>query len=126
MNKRAQAIDKADRYRSAYGEKWEEGRSAGCLVIPVLEFLWGEPWNNLALDFVHALKPTAVRVANTGWWPCDAQVWRVTVALSKDDKTIKRIEQEVEVGLHSAKNGHNLSDQLKEQKGDENFRLCIL
>ena len=125
MNKKAQATNKADRYRSVYGVEWEES-SAGYLTIPVLEFLWGEPWNNLALDFVHTLRPSSVRVSNTGWWSVDSRCWRVTVALKRDNKTIERIEQEVEVGLHSAKNGHNLSCQLKEQKQDENFRLCLL
>lgn len=63
--------------------------------IPVLEFLNGRPWNNMALNYVMGLRPSAIRVT-TGAVTADSYCWRVTVHLELDERTIKRIEQEVQ------------------------------
>lgn len=113
---RSQETNRADNYRGYNGEKWsEEDDSYGVNTINVLELLWGQPWNNLALNYVYALRPSGIRVVQNG--TClDSQDWRVTVWLEDDDITIKKIEQEVRIGLYGATCGHDLNIQLREQK----------
>lgn len=87
----------------------------GYTVIPVLEFLNGEPYDDRALDFIHALRPSAIRSAGPNeMLTCDGCPWRVTVLLDERG-AIKKMEQEVEVGLRTADNGHCLSNKI--QKG---------
>lgn len=76
--------------------------------IPVLQELWGRPWDDRALDFVHALRPSGIRISG-GAIQNNAQNWRVTVYVKADGKTIDRISQEVEVGTRSFENGHEAS-----------------
>lgn len=116
--KRCQKTDRADYYREGgNGQLWKE-YGYSCSSINVLEFLWGQPWNNLALNYVRSLRPSIVRVVKDGCC-CDAKTWRVTVWLKDDDVTIKSIEQEVEVGVHGSTNGHELDTQLRKQKSGE-------
>ena len=82
--------------------------------MPQLEFLWGQPWNNLALNYVMSLRPSAIRVS-TGMVTCDCMNWRVTIYLEKDNSTINRIEQECNVGNIGACCGHDLQLKLKQQ-----------
>ncbi|WP_417744765.1 hypothetical protein [Rosistilla oblonga] len=70
----------------------------GHTSIYVLDNLTGKPWNNVALGYVHSLRPSSIRVT-TGEITCDARAWRVTVFLDIDGVTIQRISQEVEVWL---------------------------
>ena len=72
-----------------------EGRR-GYKSIRLLEFLEGKPWDDVALAFVHSLRPSSIRVTSTGI-KLDARTWRVTVYV--DDDFIEKISQEVEVGL---------------------------
>ena len=74
-------------------------RSRGYTVIEVLPKLKGKPWDELSLGYVHALRPSHLRVVQTDSIQLDWQTWRVTVWLEKDGLTISCIEQEVEVGL---------------------------
>lgn len=86
--------------------------------IPVLEFLWGQPWNWVALGYVHALRPTSIRVT-AGGVTSDSMLWRLTVLVDKVSTselacphaarmcpeclgwpTIRRITQEVEIGVY--------------------------
>lgn len=69
----------------------------GYTSIKVLEFLNGRMWDNCALAYVHALRPSYIRVV-PGAETLDAKEWRVTVRINTDG-TIRNIEQEVEVWL---------------------------
>ncbi len=66
-------------------------------TLNVLPELYGKPFNNGAMNLIHALRPSAVRVT-TGEVTLDAHTWRVTVLLKDDNITIDRIYQEVELG----------------------------
>lgn len=84
----------------------------GYCAIPVLEFLKGDMWDDRVLDFIHALRPSSIRVVPyRALQTDDASLWRVTVNLT-DDNFVRRIEQEVEVGLRTADNGHGLINKL--------------
>lgn len=95
---------------------YNEPNIVGYTAIPVLEFLNGEPWDDRILDFIHALRPSDVRIAmENEAVTSDARVWRVTVYLD-NASNVKKIEQEVEVGLRTADNGHCLINKIP--KGD--------
>lgn len=80
----------------------------GYCVVRALEFLKGEIWGDMALNFVHALRPSEIRVTGGGG-TCDARPWRVTVAVDERMR-IKYIEQEVNVGLYGGyQHGHALT-----------------
>lgn len=70
----------------------------GYTVIEVLPQLNGKPWDEVALGYVHALRPSQLRVVQDSA-QLDSENWRVTVWLESDGLTIHCIEQEVEVGL---------------------------
>lgn len=80
------------------GQPFKPWDRRGYTVIEVLPILKGKPWDEVALGYVHALRPGQLRVVQDGI-QLDARTWRVTVYLKKDERTISRIEQEVEVGL---------------------------
>ena len=105
---RQKDTDIADSYRTHHFKAYvEDARSRGYTSIPVLEFLKGKPWNNMALNFVSALRPSGIRVTRDEI-TSDAVSWRVTVYLEDDDRTIQRIEQEVSVGLIGCTCGHDV------------------
>lgn len=81
------------RQGAPYEDRWV---AKSIISIPVLNFLWGSPWDMLALASAHALRPSHIRVVEHGT-QMDSQLWRVTVYLKRG--RIDRIEQEVEVGL---------------------------
>ena len=71
----------------------------GYTVIEVLHFLRGHSWDEIARAYLHALRPSEVRViAHDAPTKTDAVVWRVTTYLDVDG-AIDRIVQEVEVEL---------------------------
>lgn len=77
------------------------GEPCGCkhlgyTSIPMLTFLWGQPWDDRAKNLVHALRPSSVRTSK-GELKSDAETWRVTVMLDADN-CIRSITQEVQVG----------------------------
>ena len=92
------------------GVNFEPFENIGFSCLPVLPALVGKKWDCIALAFVHSLRPSAIRViVYDGCGTLDAWDWRVTVYLNVD-MTIRRIEQEVEVGLPDGiTNGHSLS-----------------
>lgn len=91
------------------GDCFHSFRRSGVAVIYPLEFLHGAPWDDLALAWVSALRPSRVRVISDAE-QCDSQVWRVTVYVS--DGTITSIMQEVSVGLPiSVEHGHDLMER---------------
>lgn len=88
------------------------GKRYGYTSIKVLEFLNGRPWDDIALAYVHALRPYAVRVVKGGE-TCDAVQNRVTVYVDADN-IITGMRQEVEVWLpDGVENGHDLGKRIK-------------
>jgi hypothetical protein len=106
--------DEADKYIVYHHRKFDKNNKYGWALIPVLQDLWGRPWNNAALSFIRALRPSYVRVI-TDAQTCDACVWRVTVHLEKDNRTIRDIEQEVEVDLRGYRNGEDAKNYLNKK-----------
>lgn len=108
----------ADDYRGTpenrrQGRKFQPLDRRSYLVVECLSELKGKPWDDNALGLVQGLRPSQLRVVNDRI-QLDAQSWRVTVWLRLDGKTIKRIEQEVQVGLpEGVDHGHHLSELLK-------------
>lgn len=123
--------DLADRYRSehkvAYSPKGEteEERASGLLSIPVLEFLNGRAWDNAALNVVRSLRPSSIR-ATTGIVTCDVSCWRVTVLLEGNGRTIKKISQEVEVGLVGMRYGSDVDDYIHNRSPPIQVGLAIM
>ena len=84
------------------GTRWnnEGAQCRGNLPIPVLEFLWGRKLDEVVTSYLHALRPSMVRITES----CinlDCCRWRVTVLVKKIKRTffVNRIEQEVPVLL---------------------------
>ena len=86
-----------DDYRTTHAETYEEPNSIGFTTVPCLTLLEGHPWDEVALAYVHALRPSCIRVT-TDCVTLDGRIWRVTVYVTEEN-VIKSIEQEVEVGL---------------------------
>lgn len=104
-------------YENGNGAPYEPIDHRSFLSIRVLEFLNGRPWDDLALNLVHSLRPSSIRVT-TGEVKCDARTWRVTVYVSKDN-IIQKIRQEVEVGLlGDLKNGSDLDGKFLDRGVD--------
>lgn len=79
----------------------------GFLRVECLHFLKGRQWDDIALAYVHSLRPSSVRVTRGGMH-CDARPWRVTVFVD-DSGCITKVSQEAEVGLpDGVEHGHNL------------------
>ena len=64
--------------------------------------------NNAALNLLYALRPSAIQVTQ-GEVLTTAVTWRVTVFLCEDKRTIRKIEQEVEVGLIGCRYGADVT-----------------
>lgn len=87
----------------------DTGRSYGYKTINILPELIGRQWDEISLGYVHAFKPSCIRVIpHNGMMTLDAMSRRVTVELN-EQKRIKRINQEVEVMLpENIQNGEHL------------------
>lgn len=70
----------------------------GHLSWPVLPFLWGLPWDELALAWVLTLKPGQIRVTRGETTTDGALFTRVTVFVDRAD-VIERIEVEDRIPL---------------------------
>lgn len=90
--------DSADKKFLSFNHDWNT-TAHGCTVIRALDFLNGQPFDNLAIAYIHALRPSMIRVS-TGEVTTDGWMWRVTVML-KEDNLIDYICQEVAVGFAS-------------------------
>lgn len=113
--RRNQETNLADEY-IGYGKDFKRD-NIGYTTIQILQFLWGQPWNNLALNFIHAVRPSRIRVIkHNECMHLDAMRWRVTVML--DEKSlIKEINQEVIVGVRGTRLASiDLWKQLEAQK----------
>lgn len=76
------------------------------LSLPVLQFLWGQPWDDVAQNLVHSLRPSVVCVTG-GESKTNSVPWRVTVYVKEG--RILSIDQECEVGLAGGfRHGHDL------------------
>jgi hypothetical protein len=102
------SVTRLTRYNGR-GADYEHPAMTGFTTIPILEFLNGMPWDQRALNFIHATNPSTIRVSH-GEVTCDFRLRRVTVFLWDDGLLIKRIEQEVEVGLDGYRNTPDLLD----------------
>lgn len=103
------STEEADKYRSFHRVEYQRPPSHGYLCIDVLQQLWGRPWDQYALNMLGAVRPSCIRVIehNEGM-TADSVSWRVTVVLDEDDRTIKGIKQECNVGTTGASHGHGL------------------
>lgn len=100
-------------YLTHHMEPYEAFGRTSALSIEVLSFLNGRPWDWVALAYVHALRPSSIRVTEGGV-TCDSRRWRVTVYLKEGTRLINRITQEVEVGLpEGVAHGSALNAALK-------------
>lgn len=100
-------------YHSAQGVTYEPVSDArGFTLIPVLDFLKGRKWDEIALAYVGALNPKCIRVTR-GECTCDAMSERVTVFVDKQD-IIQSIDMSVTVHLpDGVDHGHHLSTIIR-------------
>lgn len=102
----------ADFYTTHHIRYPRDASPVGFLSIKVLEFLNGHPWDDIALGYVHGLRPSSIRVT-TGEETCDAQCWRVTVYVDERN-AITGMRQEVEVWLpDGVDHGADLRERMK-------------
>jgi hypothetical protein len=100
------------------------------VVLPVLPFLVGKPWNNNALNYVYTLRPSLIQVvSSSSYCTCDYFPWRVWVFLEGDDRTIRKIEQEVIAAAYGIRYGADL--KLHNENSDTPYlpdgeSLCIV
>ena len=102
-----QGTKEADKYRGR-SVSYEPPDIRSYTSLTVLPQLNGRPWDQFALNMIHSLRPSSIRVNIGGGGIANASRWRVTVALEEDDRTIREITQEVEVACVGAKHGHGL------------------
>jgi len=88
-----------DEYNAPHTSEFKPFNCKKWVTIKVLEFLNDKPWNDVALGYINALRPSTICVT-TGITAYDLQLWRVTVYVN-DDNIIQEIVQEVEVGFFS-------------------------
>ena len=104
-------------YIHSQGHQYQdETHRYGFLSIRVLECLTGKPWDEIALAFVSALRPSYIRVIrfNSGE-TMDAMLDRVTVYLGEDE-LITKLRQEVRVWLpENVAHGSALRNALETQ-----------
>ena len=105
-------------YYSTHMVLYEEPSEYSYLCLDVLPFLKGMLWDDLALAYVHSLRPSSIRVTD-GCIKCDSRVWRVTVFVDENN-IITNIEQEVKVGLLNGihPSGHALELEFRKRKTD--------
>jgi len=89
-------MNSPESYLGSLGTDYVPPPKTGFTSIEVLPFLVGRPWDTIALAYVHALRPSTIRVSN-GMLKANARPWRVTVLT--EGNVITEITQEVEVGL---------------------------
>ena len=85
------------------GQEFQPWDRIGFASIEPLPFLYEHKWDDIALAWVHGLRPSRIRVTN-GWEQTDSRPWRVTVTVD-DAGIIKEIRQEIQVGLPEGVNG---------------------
>jgi hypothetical protein len=105
-------------YEHGHGVPYEPTKRYSFLDLPVLPFLWGRKWDKFALAFLHAVRPSAIRVIPYGGCEkTDGWSWRVTVHLNEDG-TVKDITQECEVSCEGGfEHGWDLACKFKADGG---------
>lgn len=104
-------VKTAKDYYSSHLIPYEQPEQISYLNIPVLEFLKGRKWDEIALAYCHAMNPTSIRVTS-GLIKLDSRIGRITVYVDDENK-IEGIEQEVEIGLpEGVEDGYELSQLL--------------
>lgn len=81
--------------------------------LPVLEFLQGQAWDDLAYGLVMSLNPDWIRVS-TGALKCDSRIGRVTL-ITNELSMIKSIDFELEIPIHRDMNFDDLVAILHER-----------
>lgn len=98
-------------YHSTLGVAFEPFSHTSFTSVPVLTFLTGRKWDELALGVIQGLRPSSVRVT-TGELKSNADLHRVTVYVDSND-IILGITQEMQIGLPDGiENGHEFSIAL--------------
>lgn len=87
--------DVCDQYRTSHAVTYADPWTHGYTSINVLEFLYGLPLTNLALAYVHALRPSFIRISN-GQTTTDSLLGRVTILVDEHDVVLS-ISQEVAI-----------------------------
>ena len=101
---------------------WKLGLGSLPQLNKVLPHLWGQPWNNEAINDLTSLRPTAVTVMNEQWREyTDDQTrimmtphrmpYEVYVYLASDDRTIVEIDQNVLLGSLGYGSYEDVSEQ---------------
>ncbi len=97
LNAKLLADDDIKKYEDMNGVEPRE-ELGGYTSIPVLEFLWGQPLNNLVLAYVIGLRPSKIRVGSCFLTNmCDN---RVTISIdhnSSGKAFVSRISQEIRI-----------------------------
>ena len=105
------------KYRDGQGVQYTEPDHIGGMSIQVLPFLYGVELNDMVFGYIHALRPSYVRVVESGQSvTADSIPWRVTIVINSDH-TIMEITQEVDVGLYGGtKSGYDLFQLIPPNK----------
>jgi len=93
-------------YHSTHMVTYESPEAISSDVLEVLPFLKGRSWDQLALNYVHSLQPSSIRVTR-GECKTDWRSWRVTVFVNEHDVILK-IEQEADVGCIGYASGYDM------------------
>jgi len=84
-------------YCSNHLIKYEDPEDYGTTSIRILNMLIGKKWDEAALNYVHSVRPSSIRVTN-GCTTMDSVPWRATVEVDCNN-IIVEVSQEVVVGL---------------------------
>jgi hypothetical protein len=100
-------------YVGGHGKDYEAPSRLGYTSVEVLPHLKGHLWDHFALAYVHAARPSKIRVVAEGTlMTADSWHWRVTVHVDKTNR-ITKVEQEVAVGLPvNIDNGFHLNQEF--------------
>lgn len=96
-------------YRSSVGKPYECPEFISWTCLPVLPFLIGRKWDQTALNYVHSLEPSYIRVVTEGI-ALDARERRVTVHVDRNG-IILGIQQEVAVGCVGYKDADDMDSK---------------
>jgi hypothetical protein len=111
LSKKMKDNDDALKYLDSQGKYFNENSTTGYTTIEVLPELKGLELTNLTIAYLHALRPSKIRITY-GETTCDVCTWRVTVYIDKSN-IIEKIEQEVKIGYGC---GSDISQCLEEAK----------
>ena len=117
--KRRKETDIVYQYRVYHHAEFIKPTSTGIRCVEVLQQFKGKLFNNELNNWLSTLRPSAVRVSGDMGVTLDSCPWRVTIYLEKDNKTIRKIEQEAVLGMY----GHG---EYKDISENEPTHLCFI